>query len=308
VPLARIVVVDDCSTDCTAAIAVLNGAEVIQRPCNGGKAAAQNAGLATVATPYTLMVDADTQLAPDALAQLLPSLEDARIGVVCAYVLPQGSTTLWERGRFIEYILGQAIYKSGQHRLRSVLVAAGCCSLYRTALLRDAGGFRGTTMTEDLDMAWILFERGYTTAFASKSRCFTAEPTTQQMYLRQLDRWYRGMFQVLALHRFTGVWRLKMLAYWYAVDALLSPVLLGLLVWHATRSPWLTLGGAVLADLGIAAVVAVCAEPRQAGRVVRCLPAYLLVRQYNMFAYVRAFYRERLRQQHLTLWHKGHAE
>lgn len=306
VPLARILVVDDCSTDTTAEIAAGAGAEVLRLSANSGKAAAHNAGIATVTTPYVLTVDADTQLAPDALAQLLPHMQDSRVGVACAYVLPQEQATLWERGRFIEYILGQTIHKTGQDRLRSVLVAAGCCSLYKTSALRDVGGFRSATMTEDMDLAWLLLERGFTTRFEPKARCFTSEPTSQRMYLRQLDRWYRGALQVMALHRFRHVWRLKLLAYWYAVDALLAPAWLFALLYWGTQAPWQSLGAAVCIDLAIAGFVAFCAEPRRKMEILRCLPAYLVVRQLNTYAYARAFWKERIRGERLQIWVKGH--
>ena len=305
-PLTRILVMDDGSTDATAAVANEAGAEVLSLIPNRGKAASLNAGLATVETPFVLTVDADTQLAPDVLTLLHAAMDDPDVGVACASVLPHAQETLWERGRFLEYILGQTIHKSGQHRLRSVLVAAGCCSLYRTDLLRQVGGFRNATMTEDMDTAWLLYAQGARTAYVAQARCLTMEPRTCQTYLRQLDRWYCGMFQCMALHRFRSVWPLKCLVYWYLADALLAPVGIGLFVWWGTQSLVQSIGTSVLFDVGMACVVAMCAEPRCALEVVRALPAYLIVRQVNLYAYLRAFWRERICGDRLTIWSKGH--
>mgnify|MGYP003393156434 CR=1 FL=1 len=306
VPLDHIIVVDDCSTDDTSSRACFAGAMVLRMDVNNGKAAALNVGLAFTTTPYILTVDADTQLATDALEKLTFHLCEDQVGVVCGSVLPQGRETLWERGRFIEYILGQAIYKQGQNALHSVLVAAGCCALYKVEALRDVGGFRNATMTEDMDMAWQLYEKGYATIFESAATCFTMEPTTKRTYLRQLDRWYRGQFQVMALHSFRNVWRLKAMSYWYALDALLAPVWLFALLYWGTRAPWESLGAAILMDLGIAGFIAMCKESQRKGDVLRCLPAYLIVRQLNMYAYAKAFWQERVRKQRLVLWEKGH--
>ncbi len=305
-PLTQIMVVDDCSTDETAVVAESCGVTVLRLDVNSGKAVAHNRGIAAASTACILTVDADTCLAPDALAHLVPFLDDPQVGVVCARVLPSGLETMWERGRFIEYILGQAIYKQGQHRVRSVLVAAGCCALYRRSVLQRVGGFRNVTMTEDMDMAWMLFARGYTTAFASKAHCTAMEPTTLSMYLLQLDRWYRGMLQCLALHPFHSVQRLKLLTYWYVTDALLTPLWLFLVLCWGTEAPLESLGLAFLADVGISGLVAMCAEPRRILDVFRCLPAYMVVRQLNMLAYFRALCRERLQGKKLTLWEKGH--
>ena len=74
----RIVVVDDGSTDADVDAVlervVAAGAEVL-RQSNLGVSAARNAGLATVTTPYWLVLDADDRLAPGALAAMRAPLE-----------------------------------------------------------------------------------------------------------------------------------------------------------------------------------------------------------------------------------------
>ena len=306
VPLAQILVIDDCSTDDTATLACAAGAPVLKLSHNTGKARALNQALAEVDTAYVMTVDADTRLAPDALAHLLAAMDDMRVGVACAKVLPWQLTTLWERGRLVEYTLGQFIHKSAQHRLRSVLVASGCCALYRTPVLQSVGGFRPGTITEDLDTTWLLFEEGFQTAFVAEARCFTMEPTTLQMYTRQLDRWYRGMWQCLACHTWRRTWRLKLLVYWYIVDALLAPVALVATLIGTTQSPLYWCGLAFLLELGMVGLVAVGAEPRRWREILSGLPAYLLLRHINLYAYLLAFWRERMQNQHLAIWHKGH--
>ncbi|OBV11208.1 glycosyltransferase family 2 protein [Erythrobacter dokdonensis] len=63
----RIIVVDDGSTDDTAARVKAQGmAELVQQP-NGGVSAARNAGLALATGEYIIFLDADDELLPDAL-------------------------------------------------------------------------------------------------------------------------------------------------------------------------------------------------------------------------------------------------
>ena len=186
-------------------------------------------------------------------------------------------------------------------------MAAGCCSLYRTEAIRAVGGFRSLTMTEDMDMAWLLATEGLTTAYVAQAHCTAMEPTTLSMYLRQLDRWYRGMFQTIRLHRFRSVWRLKLLTYWYVTDALLTPLWLFLVLWWRTEAPVESFALALIADLGISGFVALCMKPTHVKDILRCLPAYVIVRQLNLYAYCRAFFRECIKGEHLSEWVKGHA-
>ena len=81
-----VVVVDDGSSDRTAERAAAAGAQVVRLPTNRGKGGAYAAGLAEVASPYVILLDADlTGLKPEHLLVLLdPLLEgeaDMAVGV-----------------------------------------------------------------------------------------------------------------------------------------------------------------------------------------------------------------------------------
>ena len=72
--IARVLVVDDGSSDRTGEAAAAEGAEVLRRPVNGGKGAAVRSGLERIlASPAThvAFVDADGQHAPEDLPALL---------------------------------------------------------------------------------------------------------------------------------------------------------------------------------------------------------------------------------------------
>jgi biofilm PGA synthesis N-glycosyltransferase PgaC len=82
-----IIVVDDCSTDGTGEVAASLGVKVIRPPTNtGSKAGAQNFALPAVRTKYTMAIDADTTLAPDAIELLIECLAQDDTAAACGFV------------------------------------------------------------------------------------------------------------------------------------------------------------------------------------------------------------------------------
>jgi poly-beta-1,6-N-acetyl-D-glucosamine synthase len=136
-PPSRVVVIDDCSTDATAAAAEAAGATVIRPPQNtGSKAGAQSFALETVDTELVMAVDADTTLAPDAVEKLVEALADQDVVTACGFVLPRHVKSIWERGRYVEYMLAFSFFKRIQDSFGKPLISSGCFSVYRTADLR----------------------------------------------------------------------------------------------------------------------------------------------------------------------------
>lgn len=132
----RIVIVDDGSPDETAAVA----AELIARyperciellsQSNRGLAAARNAGIRSTASPFVLPLDADDQLEPGAVAQLLHALLVSGADVAT----PNGRTFGDEDKTLVTMPV-----------TRRRLVANNCLvysSMYRRSLFDRIGGYR----------------------------------------------------------------------------------------------------------------------------------------------------------------------
>ena len=154
----EIIVIDDCSTDATAEVAAAHGVTVIRPAQNtGSKAGAQTFALGQVRTEFVMAVDADTVLAPDAIEKLAPAFEDQEVAAACGFVLPRTVSTIWERGRYVEYMLAFSFFKRIQDQFGKPLISSGCFSIYRTAALRAAGGWSTRTMAEHgphMDFLW----------------------------------------------------------------------------------------------------------------------------------------------------------
>jgi glycosyltransferase involved in cell wall biosynthesis len=128
----HVVVVDDGSRgeQTLAALDALPDAVELVRQPNGGAAAARNAGLARVRTPYALVLDADDRLAPGALATLRAVLEaEPRLGF--AYGLMEQFGELSGVLRFPPYDPYGLLYR---HTI-------GLSALARTEVFAQTGGF-----------------------------------------------------------------------------------------------------------------------------------------------------------------------
>src|SRR6185369_1912540 len=83
-PDAELIVVDDGSTDDSAAVAERAGARVVRQARNAGASAARNAGVQAAAGDVLVFVDADVVAARDAVARLVGVL-DAEPGVAAVF-------------------------------------------------------------------------------------------------------------------------------------------------------------------------------------------------------------------------------
>jgi glycosyltransferase involved in cell wall biosynthesis len=148
---ARVVVVDDGSTD-PDTHAVLDALPVdVLRQENQGVCAARNAGLARVQTPYAIVVDADDRLAPGALAAMRAPLDaDPRLGFAYGTMRFFGA---WQGElRFPDYDAYRLLYR---HTI-------GLSALMRRAVFADTGGFDPAFETfEDWELWLNALEHGW---------------------------------------------------------------------------------------------------------------------------------------------------
>jgi Predicted glycosyltransferases len=83
-PNLEIIVVDDCSSDDSVAVAESFGVRVMRTPVNGGPAVARNLGAAHARGEILFFVDSDVAAKPDAVANAVALLRsDPQLGAVC---------------------------------------------------------------------------------------------------------------------------------------------------------------------------------------------------------------------------------
>ncbi len=309
---AEIVVVDDCSTDGTGEVARRLGATVVRPPTNtGSKAGAQTFALARVETPFAMAVDADTVLAPDAIERLMPAFDDPEVVAACGTVLPRRVRTVWERGRYVEYLFAFTFYKQVQDHFGAPLIASGCFSMYRTERLREAGGWSTRTLAEDMDLTWTFYQRGHAVRFVPEAVCYPLEPHDWHFLGKQLRRWSHGFVQNVRLH-WRGLLDVPFLrsavavAFWDAVVAAVVYLLLLPLVALGLGNPWLLLGYVIDVPAIAVPVLAGAAPRREIGKALASLPAFFVLRTVNAVFFLRAVWCELVLRRPLLVYEKGH--
>lgn len=310
-PPREIIVVDDCSTDGTGEVARRLGVRVVRPPSNtGSKAGAQTYALPLVETRLVMAVDADTTLAPDAIEAILPAMQDPAVAAACGTVIPRNVSTLWERGRYIEYLFAFTFYKQVQDYYEKPLISSGCFSIYQTEILRRYGGWSTRTMAEDMDLTWTLYREGHAVRFVPEAVCYPVEPHDYHFMSKQLRRWSHGFLQNIRLHArqlLDRPYLREMLAVGLWDGVIASIVFLFILPILAVVIHPLMLLGYILDLPAVAVPVLVKGYQRgEVWRVITSLPGFFILRTVTGFFLLRAIWDEFIIGRPLLVYEKGH--
>ena len=225
---------------------------------NGGKADSLNAAINASRFPLVIAVDADTLIEPDALLRLTrPFLLGREIAAVGGTVRVANNCTVKD-GRVtdarvsgkllpgiqvIEYLRAFLFGRLGWNRLGGNLIISGAFGLFRKEYLMAVGGYRTTSIVEDLDLVVRLHRYlrakkiDYVMPFIPDPVAWTEVPESMKILARQRERWHRGliaaMWQYKSMLFNPRYGRIGFLAMpFYAFGEMLAPVveLLGYLI------------------------------------------------------------------------------
>lgn len=198
--IARILLIDDESSDRTASIAEslgIQNLEILKSeplvPGWSGKLWALEQGRLHAETPYILLLDADICLEQGTLAVLISKMKQENLTLISLMAfLRMGSA--WEKmlmPAFIYFFKLLYPFSISNSRSRLVAAAAGGCILIRGQILEEIGGFAAIKdeLIDDCSLARRVKESGYRiwtglTRSAVSRRCYNDLHTIWEMVTR----------------------------------------------------------------------------------------------------------------------------
>lgn len=185
---------------------------------NGGKADAQNAGIAVARGEIITVIDADSILEKYALIHLSDIFErepevvgiGTPIGVVNdCNVGPDGVAdasvpkSFWAKIQVIEYLRSFMLGRMFAQRYRGLQIVSGAFGVYKRWMVEAVGGYTSGSLAEDMDIdgkVWRYIDRhgiNFTIKYIPEVFCWSEVPDTFRSLVTQRDRWARGMTQTI---------------------------------------------------------------------------------------------------------------
>jgi cellulose synthase/poly-beta-1,6-N-acetylglucosamine synthase-like glycosyltransferase/spore germination protein YaaH/peptidoglycan/xylan/chitin deacetylase (PgdA/CDA1 family) len=208
-PNLLVIVIDDGSKDRTLEVAraaftaeVADGRVIILGKPNSGKAEALNYGIEHIGDAELFVgIDADTIIASDAIARLVPHFINPKVGAMAGNAKVGNRVNLWTRWQALEYITSQNFERRALDVLGAVSVVPGAIGAWRVSAVREAGGYHIDTVAEDADLTMALLRRGYRVEYEDMALAYTEAPTNANGLMRQRFRWSFGILQAVYKHR-----------------------------------------------------------------------------------------------------------
>jgi peptidoglycan-N-acetylglucosamine deacetylase len=210
-PEYEIMFVDDGSKDTTyakvkAAFEHDERVSVNTKP-NGGKASALNYGIARAKHDFVVCIDADTQLDPQALREIVKPFFESKVAAVAGNVYVGNQINVLTKWQAIEYTTAQNFDRLAFNVLNCITVVPGAIGAFRKEVILEVGGFTTDTLAEDCDLTMRIIKKGYLVGQNNASIAITEAPESFEQFRKQRFRWCFGVMQ----------------AFWKNRDALFKP-------------------------------------------------------------------------------------
>jgi cellulose synthase/poly-beta-1,6-N-acetylglucosamine synthase-like glycosyltransferase len=183
---------------------VVTGATVIAVPPGGPRTKPKAASYALQFARGDLLVvyDAEDRPEPDQLLKAVAAFRRHPRNVAClqARLNFYNAQHNWLTRMFaVDYALWFDVLLPGLDRIGMPMPLGGTSNHFRTAVLRDIGGWDAFNVTEDADIGIRLAQLGYRVAMLN-STTFEEAPLALSAWLKQRSRWLKGYMQTWLVH------------------------------------------------------------------------------------------------------------
>jgi poly-beta-1,6-N-acetyl-D-glucosamine synthase len=203
-------VADDGSNDRTGEIARSFGVNVMRNEVNQGKASS----VARIMREFRLgenydlisMMDADTVVNIEYYREVVKGFDSDNIAVVCgrAMSVPYNWLTSY---RCLGYFWTHFVYREAQSKVGVINVAPGCAASYRSDVFQKLN-WNKDTLVEDMDVTIQVHRRKLgRIVYRPKAEVYTQDPRTLRDYIKQMNRWYTGTWQIAHKYGILTSWK-----------------------------------------------------------------------------------------------------
>lgn len=185
----EIIVVDDASTDHTAAVVRRFGVRLIVQACNRGQSAARNTGVAAARGDIIAFLDSDCIARPDWLRELVPYFRDHRVALVGGRVGACSGDRWMDRYEAACSALDMGDEPVMGRGANNVFYVPTCNMLVRRTVYTRVGGLdEDLHVGEDVDLCWRLLAAGHHLHYTPRG----------EVLHRHRNRWWPGFLRRFA--------------------------------------------------------------------------------------------------------------
>jgi cellulose synthase/poly-beta-1,6-N-acetylglucosamine synthase-like glycosyltransferase len=209
-PNKEIVIIDDHSTDDTFQQAYpyykKGLIKLVQRSQGvGSKSGAINFGIVFATGDVVLVMDGDTLLKRNALAEVAKFMTVSDLVAVAGNVRilsgDYGVINLLTKCQSYEYLIAFELGRRIRLMMKILVIIPGAFGAFRKPAVKKVGLFDKDTITEDFDLGIKIFKTGGRVEFVPNAVARTYCPNNWRAWMRQRIRWSHGQFRTLLKHR-----------------------------------------------------------------------------------------------------------
>lgn len=190
---------------------------------NGGKADALNSGINVSSKRLIACIDVDCIIERDALLKMVrPFMESNTPVIATGGVVRIANSCKIESGRLqevhlpkqriarfqtLEYMRAFLLGRMAWGKLNGLLLISGAFGMFRKDVVMAVGGYNTNTVGEDMElvvrMRAYMHEQKfpYRISYIPEPLCWTEAPSNYSILGRQRNRWTRGTFETLKIHK-----------------------------------------------------------------------------------------------------------